>query len=112
MKVLHSTQKLKPQKAGDETLNGEAAVDTHVCEASHWQNPNCIQIPNKDVLYSTGNSSQCYVEAWVRRSLGENGYVYMYGWVPSLLTWNYHNIVNRLELEYKIKSLIEKIKNK
>ena len=26
------------------------------------------------------------------RGLGENGYVYVYGWVP----WNYHNIVNRL----------------
>ena len=24
---------------------------------------------------------------------GENGCVYMYGWVPSLFTWNYHNIV-------------------
>ena len=23
----------------------------------------------------------------------ENGYVYMYGWVPLLFTWNYHNIV-------------------
>ena len=22
--------------------------------------------------------------------------IYMYGWVPSLFTWNYHNIVNRL----------------
>ena len=29
-------------------------------------------------------------------SLGENGYMYMYGWVPSLFTWNYHNIVNQL----------------
>ena len=28
--------------------------------------------------------------------LGENGYVYMYGWVPSLFTWNYYNIVNQL----------------
>ena len=26
-------------------------------------------------------------------SLGENGYMYIYGWVPSLFTWNYHNIV-------------------
>ena len=26
-------------------------------------------------------------------SLGENGYMYMYGWVPLLSTWNYHNIV-------------------
>ena len=23
----------------------------------------------------------------------ENGYMYLYGWVPSLFTWNYHNIV-------------------
>ena len=28
--------------------------------------------------------------------LGENGYVYTYGWVPSLFTWNYYNIVNQL----------------
>ena len=27
---------------------------------------------------------------------GKNGYLYIYGWVPSLSTWNYHNIVNRL----------------
>ena len=27
-------------------------------------------------------------------SLGENGYMYVYGWVPSLSTWNYRNIVN------------------
>ena len=26
-------------------------------------------------------------------SLGENGYMHMYGWVPSLLTWNYHNML-------------------
>ena len=26
-------------------------------------------------------------------SLGENRYMYIYGWVPSLFTWNYHNIV-------------------
>ena len=29
-------------------------------------------------------------------TLGENGYMYMYGWVPSLFTWNSHNIVNWL----------------
>ena len=27
-------------------------------------------------------------------NLGENGYIYMYGQVPLLFTWNYHNIVN------------------
>ena len=30
------------------------------------------------------------------RDLGENGYMFMYGWIPSLFTWNYHNIVNWL----------------
>ena len=27
------------------------------------------------------------------RVLVENGHMYMYGWVPLLFTWNYHNIV-------------------
>ena len=25
--------------------------------------------------------------------VGEHGYMYMYGWVSSLFTWNYHNII-------------------
>ena len=29
-------------------------------------------------------------------NLEENGHMYMYGWVPSLFTWNHHNIVNWL----------------
>ena len=37
-------------------------------------------IANKDLLCSAGNSAQCYVAAWMKRSLGENGYMYMYGW--------------------------------
>lgn len=28
-------------------------------------------------------------------SLLKNQYMYMYGRVPSLLTWNYHNLVNQ-----------------
>ena len=51
-------------------------------------------ITNKDLLYSTGNSSQCYVAAWMGKDFG--GEWNMYGWVPSLSTWNYHNIVNQL----------------
>ena len=54
-------------------------------------------ITNKDLLYSTWNSIQCYVPAWMRGGF-ENEYVYVYGWVPSLLTWNYHNIVNQLSV--------------
>ena len=29
-------------------------------------------------LYSTGNSAQYYVAAWMRGGLGENGYMYVY----------------------------------
>ena len=48
-------------------------------------------------------------------SFGENGYVYVYGWVPLLFTWNYHNIVNRLhpnveESKEEVKSLLMKVK--
>ena len=28
-------------------------------------------------MYSTGNSAQCYVAAWIGGGLGENGYMYM-----------------------------------
>ena len=36
-------------------------------------------ITNKDLLYSTGNSAQCYVAAWMGGEFGEKGYMYMYG---------------------------------
>ena len=32
----------------------------------------------------------------LKSGLGEKEYMYMYGWIPSLFTWNYHNIVSRL----------------
>ena len=38
-------------------------------------------------------------------SLGENGYMHMYGSVPSLFTCNYQNIVNRLYPNTKLKFL-------
>ena len=49
-----------------------------------------------DLLYSTVNSVQPYVAAGWEGSLGENGYIYMYGQVPSPLTWDYDNIINQL----------------
>ena len=42
---------------------------------------------------------------------GENEYMYVYGWVPLLSTWNYHNIVNWLYPNTKLKSLKNKKKN-
>ena len=53
----------------------------------------CLRwITSKELLYSTWNSAQCYVPAWMGGSLGENGYMYIYGWIPCLFTWNCHNI--------------------
>ena len=34
---------------------------------------------NKDLLYSTGSSAQCYVQPGWEGSLGENGFLCMYG---------------------------------
>ena len=36
-------------------------------------------ITDKEAPYSTGESAQCYVAAWVGGEFGENGYMYMYG---------------------------------
>ena len=42
---------------------------------------------------------------------GGNGYMCMYGWVPLLFTWHYHNIANQLYLETKWKVKVLKEKN-
>jgi len=34
---------------------------------------------NKDLLYSTGNSAQGYMAAWMGGGLREDGFMYMYG---------------------------------
>ena len=62
-------------------------------------------IINKDLLYSTGNSVQCYGAAWMGGEFEGNGYMYMHGWVPLLFTWNYHNTVNQLYPNTKEKVL-------
>ena len=36
-------------------------------------------ITNKDLLYRTGNSAQCYVAAWFGGEFEENGCMYMDG---------------------------------
>ena len=42
-------------------------------------------------------------------SLGENGYMCMYGWVPLLFSWKDHNIVNWLYCNIKLKALKKKV---
>ena len=46
----------------------------------------CLKwITSKDLLYSR-KSAQCYMAAWMGGELGENGHMYIYGWVPLLST--------------------------
>ena len=35
-----------------------------------------------------------------KEMLKENGYIPRHGWVPSLFTWNYHNIVNWVSVQF------------
>ena len=42
----------------------EFVMDTYALLYLKW-------ITNKDLLYSTGNSAQCYVVAWMGEGLGE-----------------------------------------
>ena len=50
-------------------------------------------ITNKDLLYSTGNSDQCYVAAWMWQEFGGE---WVYRAESFTVTWSYHNIVNWL----------------
>ena len=57
-------------------------------------------ITNKDILHSTGNSAQCYKAAWMGGEFSGE-WMHVYGWLPFLFTWNYHNIVNQLYANVK-----------
>ena len=54
----------------------------------------CITNKNPYIVHGTLLNIMCQ-PGW-EWGLGENGYMYVHGWVPSLFTWNYHNIVNWL----------------
>ena len=54
------------------------------------------------VYYSTWNSAQCYVAAWMKGEFGGE-WIYEYVWLSLLFTWNYHNIVNWLYPSTKLK---------
>ena len=87
---------------GEEWRKGivrEFGMDTYTLLYLKW-------LTNKVLLNSTWHSAQCYVAAWIGVEFGENGYMYLYGWVPLLFTWNYHNIVNQPFSNIKLKDNI------
>ena len=53
-------------------------------------------ITNKDCSIARGTLLNIMWQPGWKGSLKENGYMYMYGWVPLLSTWNYHNFVTGL----------------
>ena len=55
----------------------------------------CSRFPGRGIWHPS-----CTVPGIQQKSTDE-WYMYMYGWVPLLLTWNYHNIVNWLYHQYK-----------
>ena len=60
----------------------------------HRLREGCLKsVTNKDLLYSTGNSAQHCVAVWMGGEFGREWIMYMYDWVPSPFTCNYHNIV-------------------
>ena len=58
-------------KDGGEGIVREFGVDIYALLYLKW-------IANKVLLYSTGNSAQCYVAAWLGGEFGEEWIIYMY----------------------------------
>jgi len=69
---------LMGEEWGEEIIR-KFGMDTYTLLCLKW-------ITNKHLLYSTGSSAQRHVATWMGGSLGENGYMYMCGSVPSPFT--------------------------
>ena len=51
----------------------EFGIDVHTLLCLKW-------VTNKDLLYSTGNSAQCYVAVWMGREFGGE-WIHVYVWL-------------------------------
>ena len=71
-----------------ESSPGDFGIDMYTLLCSKWMTNRNYCIAHRILL------NVMRQHGW-EGSLGENGCVYMYGWVTLLCAWNYHNIVNR-----------------
>ena len=55
-----------------ERIGREFGMDMYTLLYLKW-------ITNKALLYSTGNSAQCFVVTWMEEGVGNNGSMYIYG---------------------------------
>ena len=106
LKILHAAAKIQdpPQ------LRLGITKSIHIFFKNHWEVANkrtsvhhvqiqiCLTHEYKSAIKRCPS-----LKSLAKGSLGENGYMYTYGWVPLLSTWNYHNIVNRLYPNIKLK---------
>ena len=63
-------------EGGKEGIVGEFGMDMYTLLYLKW-------ITNKDLLYSTGNSAECYVAAWRGEEFGRE-WIYVYVWLSPL----------------------------
>ena len=93
-KRSHHNEKLTPHI----TATREEPLLTTTRESPRAANK--TQCSQKNKLKKKMNQGQLSIDQkvllWMGGEFGRNGYMYMYGLVPLLLTWNYHNIVNWL----------------
>ena len=96
------THRLREQTYGyqgeacGEGIVREFGVDMHTLLDLKW-------ITYKNLLYSTGNSAQCYVEAWMGGEF-EGEWIHVYAWLsPFAMHMKLSQIVNRLYSNIKLK---------
>ena len=77
------------KKGWEEGIVREFGMDMYILLYLKW-------ITKKSYCIAQGTLLNVMWQPGWEESLGENGYMYMYGWVSLLSTWNYHDIVNWL----------------
>ena len=72
---------------------------------------NSLAIPTRTYCIAQGSLLNVMWQPGWEKAVGENGYMYMYGWVPLLSTWKYRNIVNGLysNIKYCLLLLVDKL---
>ena len=77
----------------------KGATEEEMVRLHHWLNGHEFEQTLGD---SAGQGSLALLQSLRLQRVGldlatkQQGYMYMYGWVPLPSSWNYHNIVNRL----------------
>ena len=86
----------RQEEGWEEGIVREFGMDTHTLLYLKW-------ITNKDLLYSTGNSAQCYLAAWMGGEFGGD-WIHVYVWLSTFaahLKLSLHCLLAILQYEIK-----------